>query len=115
MCTAVECKSDKWVQVRLYNFNSIRQETGIRPALYSVLLQALSLAILMLYRYGGSPGWDKTMWMITNTTSIGHGGVNSDREFFFGATANGMFLLLLVQTIGAIGGDKSFFTVSLFM
>ena len=48
------------------------------------------------------------MWLTTNSK----GGINSDAEFFFGATANGMCMLLLVQTIGAIGGDKSFFTVS---
>ena len=74
----------------------------------SRLLQALSFAILLLYRFGGSPGWDKTMWLTTNSD----GGINSDAEFFFGSTANGMCMLLLVQTIGAVGGDKSFFTVS---
>ena len=74
----------------------------------SRLLQALSFTILFLYRFGGSPGWDKTMWLTTNSK----GGINSDAEFFFGATANGMCMHLLVQTIGAVGGDKSFFTVS---
>ena len=62
----------------------------------------------MLYRFGGTPGWDKTMWLTINSDDL-----TSDAEFFFGATANGMFLVLLVQTIGAIGGDKSIFTVRL--
>ena len=48
------------------------------------------------------------MWLTINSDDL-----SSDAEFFFGATANGMFLVLLVQTIGAIGGDKSIFTVRL--
>ena len=75
------------------------------------MVQAVSLAILILYRFGGSPGWDKTVWLTTNSDAA-DGGINSDAEFFFGATANGMFLLLLVQTVGAIGGDKAVVTVS---
>ena len=76
------------------------------------------MAIFMLYRYGGSPGWDKFIWLTTISDTSDpptprHNGINSDGEFFFGVAANGMFMLLLVQTIGAIGGDKSFFTVSL--
>ena len=82
------------------------------------MTQATSLAIFMLYRYGGSPGWDKFIWLTTISDTSDpptprHNGINSDGEFFFGVAANGMFMLLLVQTIGAIGGDKSFFTVSL--
>ena len=75
------------------------------------------MAIFILYRYGGSPGWDKFMWVTANSDTSDpptqrSNGINSDGEFFFGVAANGMFMLLLVQTIGAIGGDKSFFTVS---
>ena len=39
-------------------------------------------------------------------------GIWTDPEFLLAATIDGIFIVLLVQTVGTIGGDKSILTVS---
>merc|ERR1712117_478438 len=51
--------------------------------LLRIITLATSLAIFMLYRYGGSPGWDKFVWLTTNSDTSDpptprHNGINSD-------------------------------------
>ena len=59
---------------------------------------------------GGTNG---DIWLTANEPKDGDiPGISSDPEFLLAATIDGIFIVLLVQTIGTTGGDKSILTVS---